>query len=74
MLLSEKIVNWGSAKNWFQKNKSRQREISLQNQGEWFSFNIYSDGVKKISFNNLEESYDQLSSIDPRSLMLFFFK
>ena len=71
MLLSEKIINWNSAKNWFHKNQSRQRETSLQYQGEWLSFEIFTDGVKKISFNKLKESYDQLSSIDPRSLMLF---
>ena len=34
MLLSEKIINWNSAKNWFHKNQSRQRETSLQYQGE----------------------------------------
>ena len=33
MLLSEKIINWNSAKNWFHKNQSRQRETSLQYQG-----------------------------------------
>ena len=71
MLLSEKIINWNSAKNWFHKNQSRQREISLQYQGEWLSFEIFTDGVKKISFNKLKESYDQISYIDPRSLMLF---
>ena len=70
-LLSKKIVNWSSAKNWFHKNQSRQREISLQHQGEWLSFEIYTDGVKKISYSKLKESYDQLSSINPRSLMLF---
>ena len=70
-LLSEKIINWSSAKDWFQKNESRPREFSMQYQGEWFSFEIFTDGVKKISFNKLEESYEQLSSIDPRSLMLF---
>ena len=70
-LLSEKIINWNSAKNWFNKNQSRQREISLLYQGEWLSFEIFTDGVKKISFNKLKESYEQLSSIDPRSLMLF---
>ena len=71
MLLSEKIINWNSAKNWFHKNQSRQREISLQYQGKWLSFEIFNDGVKKISFNKLKESYEQLNSIDPRSLMLF---
>ena len=71
MLLSEKIINWNSAKNWFHKNQYRQRDISLQYQGEWLSFEIFADGVKKVSFNKLKESYDQLSSIDPRSLMLF---
>ena len=70
-LLSEKIINWNFAKNWFHKNQSRQRKISLQYQGEWLSFYIYADGVKKISFSKLKESYDQLSSVDPRSLMLF---
>ena len=70
-LLSKKIINWSSARSWFHKNRSRQREFSLQDQGKWLSFDIYNDGVKKISFNNLNESYDQLSSIDPRSLMLF---
>ena len=43
----------------------------MQNQGEWLSFDIYNDGVKKISFDKLNESYDQLISTDPRSLMLF---
>ncbi len=71
MLLSEKIINWNSAKNWFHKNQSRQRENSLQYQGEWLSFEIFTDGVKKISFNKLKENYDQLSYTDPRSLMLF---
>ncbi len=71
MLLSKKIINWSSSKNWFHKNESRQRVVSLQSQGEWLSFDIYNDGVKKISFNKLNDSYDQLSSIDPRSLMLF---
>ena len=47
MLLSEKIINWNFAKNWFHKNHSRQRGISLQYQGEWLSFDIYDDGVKK---------------------------
>ena len=70
-LLSRKIINWSSAKNWFHKNEYRQREFSLEYQGEWLSFDIFDDGVKKISFNKLKESYDQLSSIDPRSLMLF---
>ena len=28
-LLSEKIINWNSAKNWFHKNESRQREIFI---------------------------------------------
>ena len=54
MLLSEKIVNWNSAKSWFHKNKSRQREITLQYQGEWLSFEIFNDGVKKITFNELK--------------------
>ena len=71
MLLSEKIINWNSAKNWFHKDQSRQRETSLQYQGEWLSFEIYADGVKKITYDKLKESFDQLSSIDPRSLMLF---
>ncbi len=70
-LLYEKVINWNSAKNWFHKNESRQRKFSMQYQGEWLSFDIKNDGVKKISFEKLNESYNQLSSIDPRSLMLF---
>ena len=71
MLLSEKIINWSSAKNWFHENQALQRKTSVQYQGEWLSFEIFSDGAKKISFNKLNENYDQLGSIDPRSLMLF---
>ena len=56
MLLSEKIINWDSAKNWFHKNETRHRQISLQYLGEWLSFEIFTDGVKKISFNKLKES------------------
>ena len=52
-LLSRKIINWSSAKNWFHKNEYRQREFSLEYQGEWLSFDIFDDGVKKISFNKL---------------------
>ena len=70
-LLSKKIINWNIAKNWFHENKSRQRDASLQYQGKWLSFDIYTDGVKRISHSKLKESYDQLNSIDPRSLMLF---
>ena len=51
MLLSQKIINWNSAKNWFHKDQSRQRETSFQYQGEWLTFEIFTDGVKKISFN-----------------------
>ena len=70
-LLSKKIVNWSSAKSWFHKDEYRFRNFSTQYHGEWLSFEIYNDGVKKISFNKLNESYDQLGSVDPRSLMLF---
>ncbi len=70
-LLSDKIINWNSAKNWFHNDESRQRQSSIVYQGEWLSFDIINDGVKKISFNSLNEDYAQLSSIDPRSIMLF---
>ena len=56
MLLSEKIINWNSAKNWFHKNQSRQRETSLQYQGEWLSFEIFTDGVKKYHLINLKRA------------------
>ena len=69
--MSEKIINWNFAKNWFHRNHSRQREIASQYQGEWLSFDIYDDGVKKITYDKLKEIYDQINSIDPRTLMLF---
>ena len=70
-LLSNKVLNWNSAKNWFHKNENRARKFSMPGQGQWAHFEINNDGVKKISFNQLSESYNELSSIDPRSLMLF---
>ena len=70
-LLSKKVLNWNTAKKWFNQNQSSPRSHFIHEQGQWISFDISNDGVKKISYSDLIEAFEDLDSIDPRSIMIF---
>lgn len=71
LLLSPQILNWETAKNWIQKRQNKRYKSISYPDGNWISFNIDQDGMRKISYNEIYSIFDQLSDKDPRSFMLF---
>lgn len=71
ILLSPQIMNWDYAKNWIQPQSRKRMQTSSFPAGTWLSFHIEKDGMAKISYNSISSIYNQTSTIDPRSIMLF---
>ena len=69
--LSNKIINWNVAKNWFLKNYTRQRTSTpLAESGIWIRFDITTDGIKYISYDQLKIAYTNLDNHDPRTMSI----
>ena len=70
-LLSSQIMNWDYAQNWIKPKATKRMKSSSHPAGTWLSFKIEKDGMAKLSYNTISSVYSQLSSVDPRSFMLF---
>ena len=70
-LLSSQIMNWDIAKNWIKPKARKRMKSSSYPAGTWLSFKIENDGMSKLSYSTLSSVYSQISSIDPRSIMLY---
>ena len=70
-LLSNKIINWEIAKNWVIKKRKKPSRSLNQIEGKWISFQLSEDGLYKINSGLLINTFDDLDTYDPRSLMLF---
>ena len=56
--LSNKIINWDIAKNWFLENEVRPRiNIANSESGDWIIFDVKTDGIKHLSYNQLKRIY-----------------
>ncbi|MBT4928049.1 hypothetical protein HON17_07500, partial [bacterium] len=70
--LSNKIINWHIAKNWFLKNEFSPRiNISNTESGNWISFDVKKDGIKHLSYNQLKRIYMALDDHDPRTISIY---
>jgi len=70
--LSNKIINWHIAKNWFLKNEFRPRiNISNTENGNWISFDVKKDGIKHLSYNQLKRIYMALDDHDPKTISIY---
>ncbi|MBT6018082.1 hypothetical protein HOG81_02605, partial [bacterium] len=70
--LSNKIINWHIAKNWFLKNEFRPRiNISNTESGNWISFDVKKDGIKHLSYNQLKRIYMALDDHDPKTISIY---
>ena len=71
LLLSPKIVNWDIAKNWIQVSKRKLLKQDKIPNGIWVKFYLSSDGIYKISGEELKSIIETNLIVDPRSIMLF---
>ena len=71
LLLSNRVLNWETAQNWF-KNKSKfaNKRLDLIN-GELISFKIFKDEINKIDFSSLSLVIPNINQLDPRAFKLF---
>ncbi|MFL2989576.1 MAG: C25 family cysteine peptidase, partial [Candidatus Neomarinimicrobiota bacterium] len=70
--LSNKIINWDVAKNWFLKNELRPRvNISNTESGNWISFDVKADGIKHLSYDQLKRIYMAIDDHDPRTISIY---
>ena len=71
LLLSPKIINWDIAKNWIQVSKRKLLKQDKIPNGIWVKFYLSSDGIYKISGEELKSIIETNLIVDPRSIMLF---
>jgi len=70
--LSNKIINWDIAKNWFLENEVRPRiNIANSESGDWIIFDVKTDGIKHLSYNQLKRIYMALDDHDPRTISIY---
>ena len=71
LLLSNRVLNWETAQNWF-KNKSKfaNKRLDLIN-GELISFELFKDEINKIDFSSLSLVVPNINQLDPRAFKLF---
>ena len=71
-VLSKKVINWEVAKNWFLEKIVEDRMVSTRIEtGNWISFDVKSDGIKQISYDQLKRIFLNLDSHDPRTISVF---
>ena len=51
--------------------KSSSVESSILSSGEWFNFSLNSDGIYRLSYQDLESLGMNVSNLDPRNLRIF---
>ena len=71
ILLSNRIINWETAKNWINKDPILLNKKINYADGIWASFIIYNDNVKKIDFSSLILVVPELNQLDPRLFKIF---
>ena len=71
LLLSPKIINWDTAKNWIQISKRKLLKEDKIPNGIWVKFYLSSDGIYKITGKELKSIIETNLIFDPRSIMLF---
>ena len=70
--LSNKIINWDIAKNWFLENEVRPRINTANSEsGDWIIFDVKNDGIKHLSYNQLKRIYMALDDHDPRTISIY---
>ena len=69
--LKNRVINWKTAKQWFQKSKRNINKISNFQEGKWYQFYIENDGVYSLSYETLSNAIENISNIDPRSLSIY---
>ena len=70
-LLSPKIMNWESAKNWIKPQNKTLKKSRKFPAGRWFRFTLKEDNIYKISAISIHSTLNTNESLDPRSFMLF---
>ena len=70
-LLANRIINWDYAKDWLLPKKRSVKKIQSFPTGKWISFDIFKDGMKMITQEDLADIILTISTHDPRAYMLF---
>ena len=70
-LLAPKIINWNWAKNWITPKKAILQKMESMPEGHWIRMEVTSDGMIKITGEELLKHISSSNDFDPRSIMLF---
>jgi hypothetical protein len=71
VFFSNRIVNWNIAKQWLQyRPRIAAKRLNIP-YGNWLRFAVDEDGMAALSGSEILDALATVTSIDPRSLMLF---
>ena len=71
--LKNRVLNWGIAQNWIQKQANRETSEVVDEAGYWFNFFLDKDDIYFIDQSSLNSNIN-MSNVDPRSISLFMHK
>ena len=69
--LSNRIINWKTAKKWFFKESRKSNKTMSYPLGTWYQFFTDKDDIYTLPYETLSATIENISNIDPRTISIF---